>query len=288
MVILHVKRPTDKNTFLFETTTSISCKTLLEQLVELHDLRLKTLRFADAIDGLACHGPLRPEEARGLSDEVAKLSNINLDVYGKPTNPDPTGYRTGVPPCEHLQEVLKKTAREAREAVSKVSVRECEDINTVRHHNDCMRGAVMIAYPGNEGLPTWDITRQIIEDKEELEGRNEGAEVLFSPESVCMWWAGKELYTDKCLHEFIGKNEKTKIVVRLQQRGGGAPVREQRIDNDTHKAMLSYYYKKEKEQKELDENDDDEYMSMPWADPKGLKHALQGRGGNNNIRWKMN
>ena len=40
-----------------------------------------------------------------------------------------------------------------------------------------------------------------------------------------------------------GKNEKTKVVIKLQNKGSGAPVREPRVDEDTHKAMLAYYYK---------------------------------------------
>ena len=31
----------------------------------------------------------------------------------------------------------------------------------------------------------------------------------------CLWWAGKELMPEKSLEDYVGKNEKTKIVVKL-------------------------------------------------------------------------
>jgi len=52
------------------------------------------------------------------------------------------------------------------------------------------------------------------------------------------------LIRGKILRDYIGKNEKTKIIVKLTKSGTGAPAREPMIDEETHKKMLSYYYKK--------------------------------------------
>lgn len=62
----------------------------------------------------------------------------------------------------------------------------------------------------------------------------------------CMWFAGKELQQNvgKKLSDFLGKNEKSKVIIKLQNKAAGAPTREPRVDENTHKAMLSYYYKK--------------------------------------------
>lgn len=35
-------------------------------------------------------------------------------------------------------------------------------------------------------------------------------------ESTVLWWASKELFVDKKLIDYIGKNEKTKIIIKLQ------------------------------------------------------------------------
>jgi hypothetical protein len=40
-----------------------------------------------------------------------------------------------------------------------------------------------------------------------------------------LWWAGKELHPDKLLNFYTGKNEKTKIIVKLTKTGSGAPMR---------------------------------------------------------------
>lgn len=38
------------------------------------------------------------------------------------------------------------------------------------------------------------------------------------PEEECqLWWAGQQLQRGKKLQEYIGKNEKTKLVVKIQK-----------------------------------------------------------------------
>ncbi|SBT33609.1 conserved protein, unknown function [Plasmodium ovale wallikeri] len=119
-------------------------------------------------------------------------------------------------------------------------------------------------YPSLEGLPPYDPE--------------------FVSTETSMWWAGKELPDGSHLRNIIGKNEKTKIVVRLQPTKMGPPEREARIDSETYKAMLAYYHKKQKEEKEFEEDDDDSYLNSEWANPLSLQKQLHGNLGN--IRWK--
>lgn len=50
--------------------------------------------------------------------------------------------------------------------------------------------------------------------------------------------------------------------MKATKRGGGAPVREPVIDQETHKKMLAFYHKKNEEAKKIDEMDDgDQYMN---------------------------
>lgn len=69
-----------------------------------------------------------------------------------------------------------------------------------------------------------------------------------------MWWAGKELLREKLLNSYTGKNEKTKIVVKLTKSGSGAPVREAAIDEETRIKLMSMYHKKQEELKKLETN----------------------------------
>lgn len=78
-------------------------------------------------------------------------------------------------------------------------------------------------------------------------------------------------------------NEKTTLVIKLTEKGSGAPVKEPPIDEKTHKEMLAFYHKKEQEAKKLEEENEDDYMNSPWADPNALKYSLHGTG---NISWK--
>lgn len=275
MVILDVKRSEKKNEFLFETTVKANIRELLREVCDVHNLRLKVLRLATASKELAKHGPIRPEETRGISDELSKVSELDVNAYGTPTNPDEHGYRTGCPPMPEVSDVLIRTAEEAEAAVSVnlVAQRRCLDRATCQMHLDNMRGAVMIAYPAYHRLPVYDPVRVELEDREELDGASENQDVLDHTQTN-LWWAGKELRIDQTLEQYIGRNEKTKIVAKLNPKSAGAPVREPRIDDQTHKAMLAHYYKKQEEEKKLRDDEDDSHMDSEWANPKSLKQQL--------------
>jgi hypothetical protein len=50
--------------------------------------------------------------------------------------------------------------------------------------------------------------------------------VDLDPEGSVLWFAGKALAQDKPLSDYVGRNERTKAVVKLQKKGQGAPARE--------------------------------------------------------------
>lgn len=285
MVILDVKRSEKKNEFLFETTVKANVGDVLKDLCELHNLRLKVLRLALSGKELAKHGPLRPEETRGIGDEIGKVSELDPNAYGQPTNPDEHGYRTGCPPPPEVADVLHRTAEEAEAAVSVtlVAQKRCLDAKVCKEHIENMRGAVMIAYPAYHRLPVYDPVRLELEDKEELDGASELQDVLDAYQTN-LWWAGKELRSDQSLEQYVGRNEKTKIVTKLTPKSSGAPVREPRVDEATHKAMMAHYYKKQEDNKKLIEDDDDSYLDSEWANPKAMKSALVG--GGRPIAWR--
>merc|ERR1719498_2196182 len=285
MVLLDVKRGEKKNEFLYETTVKTNVGDLLKELCDLHNLRLKVIRLALAGKELAKHGPLRPEETRGIGDEIGKVSELDPNAYGQPTNPDEHGYRTGCPPPPEVADVLHRTAEEAEAAVSValVAQRRCVNAKVCQEHIDNMRGAVMIAYPAFHRLPVYDPVRLELEDKEELDGHSEMQDVLDAFQTN-LWWAGKEMRSDQTLEQYVGRNEKTKIVAKLAPKSSGAPVREPRVDEATHKAMMAHYYKKQEESKKLMEDEDDSHLDSEWANPNALRSALVG--GGRPIQWR--
>lgn len=137
------------------------------------------------------------------------------------------------------------------------------------------------AYP--MGLPEWDTIRIILEapdDLSGLEGTAIGQQIL-DENTAELWIASRCLDRNQYLSERLGKNEKTKVVGKLQKAGGGAPGREPVINEEEKKAMMAYYFKKQEELKQLAENDEDSYLNSSWADSKQLQKQLRGQ---NNIR----
>ena len=81
----------------------------------------------------------------------------------------------------------------------------------------------------------------------------------------------------------MGKNDKSKVVAKLQKKGAGAPVREPVVSEDEQKAMIAFYHKKEQEMQRMTLEDEDAYQNSTWADPKALKKAFSGAG---DISWR--
>ena len=138
-----------------------------------------------------------------------------------------------------------------------------------------MRGAVMMAYP--MGLPEWDTIKMAIDSVDGLEGTGVANEILDAGDAQ-LWVAGKEFMRGQLVSDRLGKNEKTKVIAKLQKSGSGAPAREPAVSEEERKAMMAHYFKKQEEMKKLAEQNDDDYLGSSWADPKGMKRNLQGVG----------
>ena len=65
-----------------------------------------------------------------------------------------------------LEEVKKAKSKISKENIDK---KVCLDPKILKEAVDCLRGAVMIAYPAYHNLPVWEPARQILEDKADFE-----------------------------------------------------------------------------------------------------------------------
>ncbi|MBN3275615.1 CF298 protein, partial [Polyodon spathula] len=184
-------------------------------------------------------------------------------------------------PNEKMKQVLLKTVEQAKSLISKkqVQANECVTLGMVKEALDQLRGAVMIVYP--MGLPPHDPIRLEFEDREDLSGTQAALQLIADSEAQ-LWWAAKELHRGKKLTEYVGKNEKTKIIVKIQKRGQGAPAREPVISPEEQKQMMMYYSRRQEELKKLQKADDDSYFDSEWADRHSLKKQFQGLG---DIKW---
>ncbi|CAL8306075.1 unnamed protein product [Gadus morhua 'NCC'] len=287
MVQLHLKRG-DESQFLLDTTADVSVESLVQQVAVVYNGRLKVERICSEMPELAEHGVTLPPNMQGLTeDQVVELKLKDeweekcIPSGGAVFSKDEIGRRNGHAPNDRMKEVLKKTMEEAKALVSKKEAQSgvCVTAEMVKEALDQLRGAVMIVYP--MGLPPHDPIRMELENNEDLSGMQASLQVV--PEQECqLWWAAKELHREKKLQDYIGKNEKTKIVVKIQKRGQGAPAREPVVTDDQQKEMMMHYYRRQEELKKLEDADDDSHLDSDWSDRQALKRQFQGL---NNIKW---
>lgn len=64
-----------------------------------------------------------------------------------------------------------------------------------------------------------------------------------------LWFCGKEMQRGKKLSDYVGKNEKSKVVLKLQKQGHGAPGREPVITEEQRKQMMLHAYRRQEELK---------------------------------------
>lgn len=103
------------------------------------------------------------------------------------------------------------------------------------------------------------------------------------PEFQCaIWWASKELQDGKILSDYVGRNDRTKIVAKIQKIGQSAPAREAVVSEAQQKEMMAKAYRRQEELKKLEENSEDDYLHSAWADSNQLKRHLTGMG---DIKW---
>jgi hypothetical protein len=295
MVLIHFKK-TEEDSFLYEALTTDANDDVVRTLAELHNKRQRIRRLVHEARELAYHGPAKPEDQQGYSQEEME-AHMQADAAGaqggagaagasataqRVPGRDPTGRRDGCAAEAAQRATIEAACAEAEQAVSKrqVEARVPTTDAMLQGVIDTIRGAVMIAFPG---LPDWDPVAAMLEDTEDLAGTQWSKEV-FDPETVHGWFASKELVRDgSALGDVVGRNEKTKIVVKLSKKGGGPPAREAAVDPRTQQEMMAFYHKKAEQFKKLEEDEDDAYENSAWANPKALKNQFNGL---SNIRFR--
>jgi len=288
-VLLHVKR-SDKDTFLFDTPASSEVEATVRELVKVQNLRGKVNRLAASAEQLAMYGPMKLPEQQGLEDSTPLVEDYDVTTgkvnhatpqHGANYRNDPSERRTGDAPSDELAQVITRTVEDAKALTSEkqVQLKRTTTSAALEEAINNIRGAVMIVYP--MGLPDYDHVRQCLEEREALEGQD-GLEFL-ELDKTSLWFASKEMQSEKLLSDYVGKNDKTKVVAKLQKKGAGAPAREPVVSEDEQKAMIAFYHKKEQEMQKMELEDEDAYLHSSWANPKALKSAFSGVG---EVSWK--
>lgn len=288
MVKLSIKKG-DEPQFLFETTVNANVEEELKVICNIYNGRLKIERLCAEIEYLSKAGITLPPNMQGLTEEqitelklVDEWSNKCIPSGGFVEQRDELGRRNGRVPNGKMGDLLIKTIHDAKENVNKnlVSRDICLTEAKIQNTIDLLRGAVTIVYP--MGLPPYDNIQMEFDNEEDLEGTQASKEVI--PLNMgSIWFSGKEMLPGKKFSDYLGKNEKSKVIVKIQRKGAGAPGREPVVSAEEQKQMMAYYYKKQEEMKKLVLEEDDSYMNSAWADNNSLKRQFQGM---NDIKWK--
>merc|ERR1712227_30817 len=235
MVLLHFKR-SDQNQFLYETTTSIAIDKLLDELVQINNMRLKIDRLAQSLEELAAKGPLKPEGLRGLNEdgyeEYLKGEDITVTEGLKQMPPqvgtrfvkDESHYRTGWLLSEEMTQKMLDQATLMKKMIHKDSVarKEYMTMGPMEEQVDIVRGLMMMAYPGFHGLGDWEPVWVLLENNEDFDQNLHQSDDL-KVEDTVLWCVNKELQSGKVFSDYFGKNEKSKMIIKVTKRGGGAP-----------------------------------------------------------------
>ncbi|XP_043225865.1 cilia- and flagella-associated protein 298-like isoform X2 [Amphibalanus amphitrite] len=287
MVRLVIKRGDDEQ-FLYETSTSEKLDDTISNICTIFNGRLKVLRLVSEFSELAQHGIALPPEMVGLTEDQVtdlKLQDSQADIAvpsgGFQMHADPLGRRNGRAPKDNMVQVLTKARDEAAAIVAKDQARAGVPLTerVVAEALSILRGATMIVYP--MGLPPYDPVRMELENREDLSGTQASLQVM-DPGLAQLWFSGKEMLRGKTLADYIGKNEKTKLVVKLQKKGQGAPGREPLMTEEEQKKLMAAEFRRQEELKRLERDLDDTHLSSPWADSGVLKRQFHGL---NNVSW---
>lgn len=281
MVLLHVKRGNESQ-FIFDTKLSTQLSILIKEIVLIFNGRLKITRICSEMEELIKHGPMHPPEILGLTEE--QVTELKLtDPWEEKVQPsggwnynkDPIGRRNGRQPQPKMQEILKRAIDDAKLMVSKklAESNQCLTLKQVQNAFDILRGAVTIVYP--MGLPPHDSIAMEFTNTEDLNGTQASLEVI-EPIKAELWFAGRKMFNDKQLRDYMGTNEKCKVIVKLVKSNEGAPGREPIFNEEARKQIMLQQYRRQEELKALEEDDDDHYLNSSWADNSNLKRQVHG------------
>lgn len=281
MVRIVVKRGT-QNQFIYTAPHTIDVHQLIVELTTIFNGRLKVARITGEMEELAKYGPMLPPDILGLTDEQVdelKLVDAWADkctpMDGFELNKDPIGRRNGRAPKESMRRILTAAVEEAKQMVSVKLVDNDSEmtLKQVQTALDTLRGACTIVYPMQ--LPPHDPIRMEFTNTEDLTGMQASLEVL-EPGRSELWFAGKQMLPERVLGDYVGRNDRTRVICKLQRVGEGAPAREPVLSEEQRKRLMMLEFRRQEELKKLDADESDAYMNSRWADGQAMKRQMHG------------
>eukprot|EP01117_Protostelium_nocturnum_P019575 TRINITY_DN8523_c0_g1_i1.p1 TRINITY_DN8523_c0_g1~~TRINITY_DN8523_c0_g1_i1.p1 ORF type:complete len:282 (-),score=119.00 TRINITY_DN8523_c0_g1_i1:161-958(-) len=260
--VVHKKNESDQ--FMIETSCSTQNDELISLLSQLNNQRVSISIIAEEIEKI-------------LDENGGKNEEEKEEMEG---NEKETKRYQGISLSQQQRISLERIINDSRIFISKKQVDEkiALTLSMNEQQLQSMKQGLASIFP--QGLKDSSVFDLAFEGKaKELSPKE-----CYDPATATLWWAGKELERGQTLGKYIGKNEKTKIIAKLQRATAqGPPAKDESEYTEQQKEMMSFYYKRAQEQKKLEEDNEDSYVNSAWANPKNLKNTFNGL---ENISWK--
>ncbi|KAL0235459.1 hypothetical protein GEMRC1_002041 [Eukaryota sp. GEM-RC1] len=285
---IHLKNFDDDFAF-FEIPASSSCEELANICSSFINLTITLKHTVELLNQFSQHGVQRPESEFQLDEEV--LSTADIASLKAVTSfeycPDPSGQRCGHGLLPHHKSLLQDQLDEIHSFVgeSAVKSRHRQTISQLVSFLYQLRDLLHHLTEDIGGIPDCDPLFDLYSLPNDLTDYSIYPSLsgqYKKPDSISLWWAGKKFDERKSISDYAGRNDKTKILVKVTGKGSGAPPSEKAIDGETEKKLMAYYYRKQEEMKSLKDFDSFDNSSS-WADPNALRSSLTGIG---NVNWR--
>ena len=275
MVVFHIKNG-EEDGFLYEVSCETSVDVAIREIVQIWNLRIRLGQLSGGLTELAMYGPMKKPDKVGLDTVEEKYNGAVIDK-NEHYQPDPTGNRTGNGVGPQLSETFERVIVDTRTVLDPnlVKRRQAVSLANLQERLDNIRGATMMAFP--MGLPEWDTIRLTIESEQGLDGTAASTQLL-DEATAELWVASRMFDRNTKISDRLGRNDKTKVIGKLQKPGAGAPGREAVVNEEEKKAMMAHYFKKQEEEKRMAESSEDDYLHSSWADPKAMQRSMRGMG----------
>lgn len=263
MVVLNIRRPPrdehskDFDDFLVECPSTANVGEMTQLCVEMQNLRTRLKWMVTAAKDLAKE--LSEEQAaimHNAADEAARYISVERSLSAKL-------------PCK--MDELKALAETIKGATMMTFPAHCSGTDALQR-----LAAVLDSETASEKEHA--VAHRVLSI---IDAGAKTEDIIEGPQAL--WWVGKQLDAAQDIAKYSGRNEKTKLVVKIAKAGGHAPPRESALDAQTQQEMMAYWYRKQEEQKKLVEDDDISYTNSEWANPQQLRSQLTGMG---NIKFR--
>lgn len=267
MVVLSIKRPPkDENSrdfdeFLIETQGAANVGEVTQLCQDMQNFRVRLKWMVSSAKALC----------KELDDETEATQKAHLNNAADEAARYIAYERTIVAKAFSTMEELRQLADTIKGATMMAFPRECSGVDALQRLAALLDGETASEKERNIAHRVLSIIDEGAKTDDIVEGPHQ------------LWWCGKALDGEATFTKYTGKNDKTKLVVKLGKLGGTAPVRESGLDHQTQSEMMAYWYRKQEEAKKLVEDDDISYANSQWANPNGLKSSLNGMG---NVKFR--